>query len=249
MWRLHKALYGLRAAPWLFQEHMARVLVQEGFRRGIADPQRYWHPATGALVSIHADDIWVTAKREDMVSIQALMTKQLVIKWTEEITEKSWVRYLGRAWRRTPFGYAVGLPTHHVDVTLALARLEHAKGAPTPSVTTRSPDEGAPLGTQQHARYRALVGRLMWLMGSRPDLCYTVKELARAVSEPTAIDELKIKCMLKYLLMTRNYTQKLEIEIDAAEDMIDVAVDASWANEAGRRSTSGGVITGSTGFH
>ena len=94
VWRLHKALYGLRAAPRLFQEHMARVLEQGGFRRGIADPQLYWHPAIGALVSIHADDIPVTAKREDMMNIQALMTKQLVIKWTEEITEKSWVRYV-----------------------------------------------------------------------------------------------------------------------------------------------------------
>ena len=162
VWRLHKALYGLRAAPRLFQEHMGRVLEQEGFRRGIADPQLFWRPATGALVSIHADDILVTARRGDMVNIQALMTKQLVIKWTE-ITEKSWVRYLGRERRRTPFGYGVRLPTHYFDVTLALARLGHAKGAPTPSVTTRSPDEGVPLDTQRHARFRALVGRLMWL--------------------------------------------------------------------------------------
>ena len=139
VWRLYKALYGPRVAPRLFQERMARVLEQEGFRRGIADPQLYWHPATGALASIHADDILATAKREDMVKIQELMTKQLVTKWTEEITEKSLVRYLGREWRRTPCGYEVRLPTHYVDVTLALARLEHAKGAPTPPVTTRSP--------------------------------------------------------------------------------------------------------------
>eukprot|EP00919_Chromeraceae_sp_WS-2016_P030095 GHVR01071427.1.p1 GENE.GHVR01071427.1~~GHVR01071427.1.p1 ORF type:complete len:252 (+),score=48.31 GHVR01071427.1:994-1749(+) len=79
-------------------------------------------------------------------------------------------------------------------------------------------------------------------MGSRPDVCYPVKELARAVSEPTTDDELKMKRMLKYWLTTRNYVQKLEIEKDAAEDKIDVVVDASWANEAGRRSTSGGVI-------
>jgi hypothetical protein len=242
VWRLHKALYGLRSAPRLFQEHMAHVLEQEGFRRGVADPQLYWHSATGALVSIHADDILVTAKREDMLNIQALMTKQLVIKWAEEITETTWVRYLGREWRRTSRGYEVRLPPHYVDTTLALARLQHAKGVPTPSVTTRTSGKAEPLDAQRHARYRALVGRLMWLMGSRPDMCYPVKELARAVSEPTTDDELKVKRVLKYLSATRNYVLKLEIEKEAAVNKIDVMVDASWANEAGRRSTSGGLI-------
>eukprot|EP00972_Heterocapsa_arctica_P018123 2677498-Heterocapsa_arctica.AAC.1 len=33
LWRLQKALYGLRAAPRLFQEYMEKVLLTHGFKR------------------------------------------------------------------------------------------------------------------------------------------------------------------------------------------------------------------------
>ena len=37
LWKLHKALYGLRESPRLFQEYMAKKLSEHGFIRSIAD--------------------------------------------------------------------------------------------------------------------------------------------------------------------------------------------------------------------
>ena len=70
VWKLRKALYGLRVAPWLFQEFMARKLIEPGSKRMISDPQLYVHTATGALASIHADDILLTAPKEKLAEIQ-----------------------------------------------------------------------------------------------------------------------------------------------------------------------------------
>ena len=48
MWRLKKALYGLRESPRLFQQHLAAVAEQCGWVRGKIDPQLYYHEKTGA---------------------------------------------------------------------------------------------------------------------------------------------------------------------------------------------------------
>eukprot|EP00972_Heterocapsa_arctica_P042250 6228655-Heterocapsa_arctica.AAC.1 len=56
-----------------------------------------------------------------------------------------------------------------------------------------------------HRRYRALVGKLMWLSSVRPDLGYTIKELARSLQTPTAENEACLKRVLRYLISTKHY--------------------------------------------
>eukprot|EP00972_Heterocapsa_arctica_P063204 9325152-Heterocapsa_arctica.AAC.1 len=43
VWKMKKALCGLRQSPQHFQEHMAKVLAAEGYLRLKADPQLYYH--------------------------------------------------------------------------------------------------------------------------------------------------------------------------------------------------------------
>eukprot|EP00972_Heterocapsa_arctica_P072105 10649872-Heterocapsa_arctica.AAC.1 len=43
VWRLSKALYGLRKSPQLWQEHFATCMQQLGFERLRADPQIFIH--------------------------------------------------------------------------------------------------------------------------------------------------------------------------------------------------------------
>ena len=57
LWRLIKALYGLRQAPRLFQEWLALALMEIGFRRLRSDAQCYVKHPWQALLTVHADDI------------------------------------------------------------------------------------------------------------------------------------------------------------------------------------------------
>ena len=41
-----------------------------------------------------------------------------------------------------------------------------------------------------HARYRTIVGKVLWLARRRPDLSFIAKEMGRSVSSPTEGDEL-----------------------------------------------------------
>ena len=156
VWRLMAALYSLRAAPRLFQEYMEKVLLEHGRRRFASDPQLYQHIATGALISVHADDILIAAPQDRVQEIRELMETGLKIKWGEDITEHQWTRYLGKEWRRTPKGFEMRIPQRCVNALLELARLERAKGVNTPAIPGRgggSEEEKEQLDEACHHRY------------------------------------------------------------------------------------------------
>eukprot|EP00972_Heterocapsa_arctica_P065703 9697172-Heterocapsa_arctica.AAC.1 len=47
IWRMRKALYGLRQSLGHFQEYLAKVLGEEQYERPKADPQLCWHREPG----------------------------------------------------------------------------------------------------------------------------------------------------------------------------------------------------------
>ena len=44
LWRLKKAMYGLRSSPKAWQDHLASILQQLGYVRFISEPNVYKHP-------------------------------------------------------------------------------------------------------------------------------------------------------------------------------------------------------------
>jgi len=151
------------------------------------------------------------------------------------------VRYLGKEWKRTPTGFLVRTPAAYTSSVLALMRLEHAKGAPTPFLTPAPLDE-TPLDEAGHSLYRTVVGKMMWMMNERGDLAFPVKELARTVQAPTVGDMLRLRRAVKYLITTQGYVQVLTWDAQQPEGVLRVHVDARWASFPDRRSTSGGVM-------
>jgi len=138
----------------------------------------------------------------------------------------------------------VRVPERYVQTMLEVAHLERAKGVNTPATPSRGTveDETEPLDAEAHRRYRTLVGKLMWMLGTRPDIAFVVKELARTLQAPTRFDELAMKRVLKYIIMTRDYVMHLEVDDKKKPEQLEVLVDASWANALDRKSTSGGVL-------
>ena len=57
LWRLQKALYGLRRAPALFQAHLRSVLISLGFAPSVGDPCLFTHKETGITLLVHVDDM------------------------------------------------------------------------------------------------------------------------------------------------------------------------------------------------
>ena len=93
--------------------------------------------------------------------------------------------------------------------------------------------------------YRQLVGLLMYLVNTRPDICYAVNQLSQAMVKPTKLFWKAGKHVLRYLKGTSEYglwyTQMDEVNLHGF-------TDADWAGSpTDRKSTSGGVFSiGST---
>ena len=99
----------------------------------------------------------------------------------------------------------------------------------------------------QHRLCRRVVGRLQWIAPVRPDICYAVKELARALSAPTMEDWFKIKHVLRYLKGTWDLclTIRALIFLGNNESTIDLICDCGydWAGcHSTRKSTTGFIL-------
>jgi len=97
----------------------------------------------------------------------------------------------------------------------------------------------------------------MWLLPIRPDLCYSVKKLARSLQSPTVECMSKLKRVLRYLQGTKNFKRVIRPSMtlpsyEKSSIDIGVFVDSDWAGcHKTRRSTSGGLLQllGSTFRH
>ena len=106
-------------------------------------------------------------------------------------------------------------------------------------------DEAIGLSPEAHSSYRRLVGKLMWLGPIRPDLQFSIKELARCLTSPTIRDEKRLIHLLRYLKATKSYEivlgglQNYRIGQDIG---LEARVDSDWAGcSRTRKSTSRGL--------
>eukprot|EP00972_Heterocapsa_arctica_P067902 10024076-Heterocapsa_arctica.AAC.1 len=67
--------------------------------------------------------------------------------------------------------------------------MEKCKSVTTPAeVKSEVEDASAPLGREDHALYRRILGKVMYAASVRPDVAFVVKELARRLAGPTRAD-------------------------------------------------------------
>ncbi|CAE8615096.1 unnamed protein product [Polarella glacialis] len=245
VWWLHKALYGLRRSPQLWQEHWAEVAKQCGFRRSLADPQVFVHEQSGAMLLAHVDDMLVVAPPEWMGTIKKAIGEKVTMKWLDELSHDKWSKFLGKELKLSPGGgVLVRVPPSYFEDVLKEMGLQDCKsltslGSVTADMRTSGKER---LNAGRHTQYRRCVGRLLWAINERPDLAFCVKELARDLGQLGA----NLKKLCRYLRGTT--TAVLELGgTKAAEargalpatvnEGLVVFTDSNWA----ARSTSGGV--------
>ena len=246
IWRLRKALYGLRQSPRLFQEFLAEALGQPGWVRCVVEPQLWFHLRTGAMLTAHADDLMLATPPGAREEIMHNLESKMRIKWGECLkvgVKSEWVRFLGKEMRRTETGYELRIPLGYMKGILELLHLEKTKGAPTPFLSIKPTEEPQLCDMVEHHLYRQVVGKMMWLASDRPDLTYAIKELARAVQQPNVEDMQKLKRLGKYLANTLDMVWRLDVDMKQSLAEVRVITDANWAAAPDRRSTSGGWIT------
>ncbi|GJV66901.1 retrovirus-related pol polyprotein from transposon TNT 1-94 [Tanacetum coccineum] len=231
---LKEEVYGLKQAPQAWYDTLSRFLLDNNFSKGAVDLKLFTRK-TGKhilLVQIYVDDIIFAStdpKACDIFSNE--MSSKFQMSMMGQMSF-----FLGLQVSQNPGGIFINQSKFALEI-LKKFGMDSCDPVDTPMVDRLKLDED-PLGIPvDHTRFRSMVGSLMYLTASRPDLVFAVCMCARYQASPTKKHLEALKRVFRYLKGTINWG--LWYPKDTAMALTAYA-DADHAGcQDTRRSTSG----------
>ena len=243
VWKLNKAIYGLRSSPKSWQDHFAQVLQQLGLTRLTSEPNVYRNTEQTMFVMVYVDDLLFLGNHQE-VNKTFQIQQHVLLRPTGTLGVGQTIQFLGRDIHNGGDYYELSLKPEYITTLLKETKMEASNPATAPGTATlkQSANDEAPLDKQEHADYRRAVGKLQWQTYTRPDISFATKELARDLQQPTQQSLRKLKHLLRYLRGT--YIRPTTTPQTTAPIDINIYVDADWAGCPNtRKSTSGFIVT------
>jgi len=168
-----------------------------GFSKSIADPNIYIKIVKNHLVILvlYVDGLFLT--REEYLIAQT--KRELSAKF--EMKDLGLMHYfLGLEVWQKPSEIFLSQSKYAVDVLRKFGMLD-CKSMTTPmiSILKKLHDQATGLDPKDPTVYRQIIGSLMYLVHTRPDICYAVNALSQFMCEPKHIHMVVVKHVLKYV--------------------------------------------------
>ncbi len=241
VWKLKKALYGMRSAPRAWQEHLSQLLEDAGFQRGVAAPTLFYSAKYDTLVDVHVDDIHATGSETGLTYLFAYLKEHLCIKVSPIHGQDSEYTFL-RAKRIRKDGRLTVTPCEdYARGAAKLLDLTHCRPATTPGFMGKFEDIDDELleDPAEITKYRSVVGKLLYLSHYRYDMQFHVGMLCQEMQKPTGGGMKRAKHLVRYYMGTHHYG--LVFGEHSSPTEITVFTDSDWAGSKDRRSVSSGV--------
>jgi len=235
--RLRRSLYGLKQAPRAWFERFSSVITTPGFIPSDHDPALFVHiSARGrTLLLLYVDDMLIAGDDHDYIAfVKNRLREQFMMS---DLGPLSY--FLGIEITSTPDGYYLSQQKYIQDLLLR-SGLTNTRTIATPMELHLKlrPNDGVPL--QDPSRYRHLVGSLVYLTATRPDIAHAVHILSQFVSAPTSVHYAHLLRVLRYL---RGTSSKCLYYARTSQPKLHAYSDATWASDTtDRRSITGYCI-------
>ena len=246
LWKLRKAVYGLKQSPRMWQQHFASVAASLGFERLKSDSNLYFQPGQRCYMLCYVDDLLIFGDNKTTEFLFSELQKQWCLRSEGVLEPGTSISFLGRCITRREESIEMSMPTSYIDKMLEQLDMLKCRHAATPGTDAlrKLIDSEELLSPADHKLYRRIVGQLLWLSSIRPDIQFAVKEFSRGLTSPTEDHRTKMKTLLRYLAGTKPMVLTLRPKIIPHSKQttfdIDTYVDSDWAGCAtSRRSTSG----------
>ncbi|GJW39608.1 putative ribonuclease H-like domain-containing protein [Tanacetum coccineum] len=235
VYKVVKALYGLHQAPRAWYATLSTFLLKHGYRRGTIDKTLFLkkHKRDIILVQVYVDDIiFGSIKKAWCDEFETLMKGEFEMSAMGELTF-----FLGLQVHQRPDGIFIS-QAKYVQEILKKFDLESVRTATTPYEAPKPKSKNEPDSPVNVHLYRSMIGSLMYLTASRPDIMFAVSACSRNQVTPTTSNLEAVKKIFKYLKGQPKlglwYPRESPFVLEAYSDS-----DYAGANKD-RKSTTGG---------
>ncbi|GJW99456.1 putative ribonuclease H-like domain-containing protein [Tanacetum coccineum] len=196
VYKVKKALYGLHQAPRAWYETLSTYLLENGFRRGTIDKTLFIKKIKDdiLLIQVYVYDIIFGSTKESLsTEFEQLMHKKFQMSSMGKLTF-----FLGLQVEQRSDGIFLS-QDKYVKEILKKFGYSSVKSASTPMETHM------PLTKDEHGTdvdvhlYRSMIGSLMYLTSSRPDIMFAVCACSRFQVQPKESHMHAVKRIFRYL--------------------------------------------------
>ncbi|GKC62514.1 putative ribonuclease H-like domain-containing protein, partial [Tanacetum coccineum] len=196
VYKVEKALSGLHQAPRAWYETLSTYLLDNGSQRGKINKTLFIirHKGNILLVQVYMDDIiFGSTKKELCIVFEKLMHEKFQMSSMGELTF-----FLGLQVKLEKDGIFIS-QNKYVTEILKKFGFTKVKTASTPMKTQKpllKDEDGKEVDVHM---YRSMIGSLMYLTSSRPDIMFTVCACARYQVNPKVSHLYVVKRIFRYL--------------------------------------------------
>ena len=235
VFRLRKALYGLKQSPRAWFGRFTKAMIDLGYHQARGDHALFIKYGTTGMVTIilvYVDDIIVTGgDAREIRRLTTSLSEQFEMKALGQLKY-----FLGIEVAYSESGISLSQHKYTLDLLQETGQLG-CKPTTTPldvNIKIGKGDDGAAV---DKLFYQRLIGKLIYLNHTRPDISYAVSLLSQFMSESYEIHLLAAYRILSYLKFTVGqgvlFTRDGGLSLEAY-------TDSDWAGSVvDRRSTSG----------
>ncbi|GJT49209.1 putative ribonuclease H-like domain-containing protein [Tanacetum coccineum] len=235
VYKVVKALYGLHQAPRAWYATLSTFLLKHGYRRGTIDKTLFIKKDKHdiILVQVYVDDIiFGSTKKSWCDEFEALMKSRFQMSSMGELTF-----FLGLQVKQKEDGIFISQDKYVAEI-LKKFDFVSVKTASTPIETQKPLVKDEEASDVDVHLYRSMIGSLMYLTASRPDIMFAVCACSRFQVTPKTSHLSAVKRIFRYLKGKPKlglwYPRVSSFDLEAYSDS-----DYAGAN-LDRKSTTGG---------
>ncbi|XP_078160139.1 uncharacterized protein LOC144555617 [Carex rostrata] len=231
--KLKKAIYGLKQSPRAWYAKLSFSLLKNNFIKSTADSSLFVKQSQNYIIIIlvYVDDIIITGNNDEEINkVKLYLKNEFDIK---DLGKLSY--FLGIEIAHSSKGLFLSQRKYILDLLKETGKLG-AKPVGTPMETN------VKLGTESGellldiGQYQRLVGKLIYLTVTRPDITFAVSVISQFMHAPRTSHLSAIERILRYLKGTPG--QGIWMRKNNTNDVVGFS-DADWAGSCDRKSTTG----------
>ena len=181
--KLKKCLYGLKQSLRTWFGRSNKSVAKYGYAQCQADHTLFVKPNSGGKITIlivYVDDIILTGDDSDEIfKLKRMLATEF------EIKDLGTLRYfLGMKVARSKEGIVISQRKYILDL-LSETGFLGCKPADTPMDPNKKPNRNEDSSPVDKERYQRLVGKLIYLSHTRPDIAYSVSVVSQHMNNPS----------------------------------------------------------------